>query len=301
MARSGVWLFTMTAVGETWILDSIVLNPDPSYGCVTEVPITANPTLDSESVRTFIAGLSEEEKITRVSGGWLNLIGLVWKEFRADVHVIDDFKIPTDWPVVAMIDYHTREPHAIGFYACDPNNVWYQCGEIWRNMSAEETADEIIRHKIAKDTCWRIEHAFIDPLSKGDSEYVKRMGITIDDSFTVIEKKLRTARIQLHVASKDKSSGIRNVQTWLKGPNGRPSLYFFRSFAANRYGHVWQIQRWTWDKDTGRPRDADDHFMENLYRLTLTGIRYKPMVNDSDIASNFIANRYEPLYFGIGV
>ena len=36
-------------------------------------------------------------------------------EFNYDLHVCDEFKIPTDWPVVALIDFHPLTEQAIGF------------------------------------------------------------------------------------------------------------------------------------------------------------------------------------------
>jgi len=272
----GVFLLTQTAVTQAWILDDIIRNTDPAYASVTEIPQDANPHLSEEFKRVFRASLREDEKVPRVDGGWLSLVGLVWKAFKPDVHVIDDFQVPLDWPVVALIDWHVNKPHAIGFYAVDPRNMIYTVDEIWENGSAEEMADKIIRKK--RDKSWRVTEAFIDPLSKGDTAYVKNMGIEIKDSFTRLKEALWQERIDLKVASKDKSSGIRNVEEMLKGINGLPSLFFFRSLAnkIDREGHIWEIQRWNYDEN-GKPRDEADHFCENLYRMTLTGIKYSPM------------------------
>ena len=274
IANNGVFLLTMTAVSESWILDDIVLNPDPGYASVTEVPIEANPYLTEDGIRSFSASLREEDKIARIYGKWLNLEGLVWKEFKPDIHIIESFKVPLDWPVVAMIDWHTKEPIAVGFYAVDNRNIVYVVDEMWQNGSAEQIADEIIRRKRAMS--WRMTEAFIDPLSKGDTAYIKNMGVdVVKDSFSRLRDRLWMEGIELKVASKDKDSGIRNVQDMLKGVNGLPSLFFFRSLPVKKESHIFEIQRWTYG-DNGKPRDDSDHFMENLYRFTLTGVKYIP-------------------------
>jgi len=267
----GLFLITMTAVREAWILDDIVRNTHPSYASVCEIPQDANPTLTKEFKEVFAASLLDHEKIPRIQGGWLNLVGLVWGGFRKDAyggkisHIVDDFDIPTDWPVVAMVDFHPATPQAISYYAFDKQGRVFVVAEEWKHLSPEETADHIIRKK--QINAWRIQDAFIDPLSKGDTAYIKNRGIEIPDAFTVINDRLWKAGIELHVASKDRDSGILNVEQMLNGVNGLPTLFFFRSLTGGieKGGHIWEIQRWTYKE--GKPKDEDDHFMENLFSV----------------------------------
>lgn len=273
----GIFLITMTAVKEAWMLDDIIRNTHKNYASVTEIPMNMNPYLSKDYQETYEASLKENEKIPRIMGGWINLIGLVWPGFKPEIHLIDDFQVPTDWPVVPMIDWHTNKPIAVSFYAFDLRDMIYLVDEIYRQGSAEEIGDEIIRRK--KLNPWRIEDAFIDPLSKGDTAYVKNMGIDYPtDTFNRMKEKLWKEGIELKVATKDKDSGIRNVEDRLKGLNGIPSLFFFRSLTnkIKDEGTIWEIQRWIYDEN-GKPKDENDHFMENLYRVTLTGIKYAKM------------------------
>jgi len=288
IAQDGVFLLTMTAVSESWILDDIILNTDPTFASVTEVPIWSNPYLSKAGIDSFAASLRENEKVARLMGGWLNLVGLVWKGFKPGIHIINDFEIPVDWPVVPMVDWHTSLPIAIGFYAFDPRGMIYVADEVWENGSAEYIGNLIIRRK--KTNSWRIQQAFIDPLSKGDTAYVKNMGVDVKDSFTRLSDVLWAEGIELRVASKDKDSGIRNVEDRLVGLNGLPTLFFFKNALGKigKDGHVGQIQRWTYDEKTGKPKDENDHFMENLYRVTLTGVKYTAPYRTSD--KNFISD-----------
>jgi hypothetical protein len=75
------------------------------------------------------------------------------------------------------------------------------------------------------------------------------------------------------VASKDKESGIQNIKTWLRGPNGMPTVYIFDTCER----HFFEVQRWVFD-DNGKPMKENDHFMENFYRYTLTGAKYEDYV-----------------------
>jgi hypothetical protein len=93
----------------------------------------------------------------------------------------------------------------------------------------------------------------------------------------VIRDRLSDHGIELHVASKDKDSGIINVEKWLEGPNKMPILFFFRNLnRIEKEGHIWEIQRWVYN-DQGKPKDESDHFMENLYRYSLVGNKWSPM------------------------
>lgn len=262
---SGVFIMTMTALYEPWILDEIVLNPDLKVGAITEIPMSANPLLQPEDIKNFSDGLTEDEREVRIGGAWLQRMGLVLKEFKRDIHVVKNFSVPTDWPVVPIIDIHLNKPQAVGFYGWDKFDRQFVVDEIWENLSPEEIADEIIRRKFNFP---RMKTAYIDPLAKGDNAYVKNR-INIEDTFSIVEKKLLPHGIRLESASKDKSSGIRNIKRSLTGANGMPSLFIMEKCKQ----HIWEVQRWIFDKD-GLPQKENDHFMENLYRSTLTGMKY---------------------------
>jgi len=271
VTTGGVFLITMTALDEPWILDEIVLSNRPEIGCVTGIPMSANKTITEHDIESFKRDLTEDEIKVRVEGGWLQLTGLILKEFDPSVHIIEPFEVPPDWPVTAMIDCHLAIEQAIGFYAVDPNGIHYVIDEIWEHLSPKEIADAIIRKKA--ENHWNLREAFIDPLSKGDTAYLRTKIGLVEDTFTQISKALREFGIKLEVASKDKDSGIRNLKSWLRGPNKMPTLYFFRTCER----HLWEIRRWKYDKD-GKPMKENDHFMENLYRYTLTGVKYRKPV-----------------------
>ena len=266
--RSGVFLLTMTAVYEPWIMDEIALNPAPHIGVVEGVPMRANPLLQQADIDNYVADVPLDQREARIEGGWFQLAGKVWKTFQVDKHRVRDFTVPTDWPIVTMIDIHLNTPQAVGFYGFDPYDRIFGVGEIWENCGPEELGHKIIKEK--RTNGWRMEEAFIDPLSKGDSAFVKNRFGLVEDTYTILERILAPEGIRLHTASKDKVSGIRNVDARLTGPNGMPTLFFQDKCER----HVWEIMRWVYDPKTNKPRDADDHMCENLYRVTLTGVKY---------------------------
>lgn len=229
-------------------------------------------TLDDISklkILKFIKDIDPSDVPPRVFGMFKSLVGRVLKEFDDVIHVVKPFDVPTDWPVTVLIDFHLSTPQAISYWAVNRQDINYLVGETWKNLSAEEIGDDIIRK--VKRYGWDITDAYIDPLSKGDTAYMRNaLGTNIRDTYSILEEKLSDHGITLHVASKDKESGIKNIQTWLKGPNGMPTVYLFDTCER----HLYEVKRWVFDDDGKPSKDGSDHFMENWYRYTLTGARW---------------------------
>jgi len=223
----------------------------------------------------FIKDIDPSDVPPRVFGQFKSLVGRVLKEFDDSVHKIKPFDVPTDWPVTVMIDFHLSTPQAISYWAVNKQDIHYCVSETWKNTNADDIADDIIRK--VRGYGWRIEDVYIDPLSKGDTAYMKNeLGSDIEDTFTKLKKRLEKERIRLHTASKDKESGIMNIRTWLMGPNRMSTCYIFDTCER----HFYEVARWVYDND-GKPcKDCSDHFMENWYRYTLTGAAYSKPLNE---------------------
>lgn len=268
--NDGVFLLTMTAVYEPWIKRELVDIHNKNTGLVLNVDIHENTYLTNEAIEEFENACSKEEKEARIKGGWLQLSGRVIPEFDNTIHVVDSFvdRIPSDWPVVAMVDTHLKLPHAISFIAIDKYNRMYVVEECWDSMKPEDIADEILRFKTKHSV--RLENAFFDPLSKGDTEYIKRLGMDVPDTFSIVADKLRPAGIACYIASKDKKSGIANI----RGAFCKDYKVSTMFICDNCLLTIEELNNWVYDKDTNKPKDEDDHFVENLYRATLSGVKY---------------------------
>lgn len=234
------------------------------------VPVQRHDEFAKLKVLKFIKDIDPSDVAPRVFGQFKSLVGRVIKEFEDDVHKIKPFAVPTNWPVVVMIDFHLSTPQAISYWTVNKQEINYLIAETWKNLSADEIADDIIRKM--RGFGWKIEDAYIDPLSKGDTAYMRNaLGANIRDTFSILEERLSEVGVTLHVASKDKESGVKNIQTWLKGSNGAPTCYLFEDCER----HFYELSRWVFD-DNGKPsKDCSDHFMENWYRYTLTGTKFQ--------------------------
>ena len=234
----------------------------------TIVPLKHQGRISDLRILKFIKDIDPADVPPRVFGMFKSLVGRVLKNFSREMHFVKPFDVPTDWPVTVMIDFHLSLPQAISYWGVNPQNINYCVGETWENLSAAGIADDIIRK-------WKgglnITKVFIDPLSKGDTAYMRnQLGTSIQDTFSILGEKLSKYGITLQVASKDKNSGIKNIESGLKGANGLPTYFLFDTCVR----HLFEIQRWVFDDD-GKPAKKNDHFMENWYRYTLTGAIYE--------------------------
>jgi hypothetical protein len=217
----------------------------------------------------FIQDIDPSDVPPRVFGQFKSLVGRVLKEFDDSIHIVKPFEIPVDWPVVAMIDFHPSTPQMVSFWAVNRQDVHFCIGEIWDHGDGNFIADAIIRKKMRD--AWDIRKAYIDPLSKGDTQFMQNLvGTDRKSSYDTIYNRLSKHGIKLAVASKDKDSGILNLKSMLKGPNNLPTLYIFDT--CERF--IYEVKRWVYDDD-GKPIKENDHSMENAYRYTLVGNRWK--------------------------
>jgi hypothetical protein len=221
----------------------------------------------------FIKDIDPADVPARVFGQFKALVGRVLKEFDDAIHVVKPFEVPANWPVTVMIDFHLSTPQAVSFWTVNKQEINFCIAETWENLSADGIADDIVK-KIRRYG-WDIEDAYIDPLSKGDTAYMKNaLGTNLRSTFSILEERLSDQGITLHVASKDKDSGIKNLQTWLKGPNGMPTMYVFDTCER----HLYEVKRWVFDDDGKPSKEGSDHFWENAYRYTLTGAKFEDHV-----------------------
>ena len=236
------------------------------------LPVSEYENFGKLKILKFIKDIDPSDVPPRVFGQFKSLVGRVLKEFDSSTHVIEPFEVPTDWPVIAMIDFHLSTPQMISFWTVNKQDIHFCIGEVWKNINGDEVADTIIKMKIRYG--WNLDDVYIDPLSKGDVSYLKnRLGTDLRDTYSIIEDKLLQHGITLYVASKDKDSGIKNVQTALKGVNRLPTLYIFNT--CERF--LYEVQRWVFDEHQ-KPIKENDHAMENCYRYFLTGNKYEDHV-----------------------
>lgn len=257
----GVYLMSFTPLKEPWIKDELIDNPDSSIATFF-VDTDDNPYLSKAAIEEFKKSLTPDEVAARLRGQWMHLQGLVYKEFDKNLHWIEPFKLTDNFTISCAIDTHPRTEQAVSFMAVDKRGMYYIVKEIFEHGRPEDIVDWIIEFH---EKTHKVHRVLIDPSSQGD----QNRG---DSTYDIISKGLSKKGIVLDKGSKDLDSGIMVVKEALKSRNGLPSLFIFNTCPR----HLYEFSHYIWDEwktdgktERNKPRDKDDHMLENLRRLVL--------------------------------
>ena len=283
MDRRGKAWFTLTALTEPWIRDKF-LDGDKAthwslYGSTYD-----NPYLSAAAIADFESMLTEDEKQCRLHGIPLFLTGLIYKEFRQDIHVLKDpprgwqswLEPPLDWTIYYNIDPHPQTPHAVLFLAVSPFGQRFYYTDLFQHCTVSVLCSAI--HEIVGSRT--VAGVRIDPLAY------------IEDPITggTMANEFHRCGVPCEKATKDLSGGILKVKQSL---TCKPQAMWFASQARRT---LWEIGRYRWDdKGTNKPIDKDDHMMENLYRMELNEPRWVDMNDRGAIVEDVVVSHNESL------
>lgn len=192
-----------------------------------------------------LTGLSRDRLL---KGLWVNPEGLVYTDFEEAV--IDPFKIPEHWPVVASVDFGYSNPFVMLFFAED---------------SANETVYLFDEHYKAERTVrWHCDAIKTRFFPHRPYKALRLDGIVADhdaeDRATMLEAGFPTA-----AADKDIRSGVQAVQTMLAAKRGW-RLKVFSTCTSTRdeaAAYRWPDQKHGDERDE-KPVKEFDHAMDAL-------------------------------------
>ena len=262
---------TMTPLkGLTWVYDLIYLNErdDPEVWYIA-MSWEDNPYLPAEEVKRLTLTLTDEELEARRHGRFVALSGLVYKEFREEIHVIDPFPIPREWQDTISIDPGMDAPLSAHWYACDHDgNVYVVAEHYRRGWNIVQHMREIER--ISYELDWKRDirghlSAIMDAAADQHTLQSERS----------VAEVFREAGLNVNTnVNKVKWAGIQMVKRYLelqphldekRWPQGKPRLFIFSCCTAM----VKEIKAYRWKEnndETGReePIKKNDHAMDDL-------------------------------------
>lgn len=276
-----IW-FTMTPVeGMTWIFDDIYMrgkDDDPTID-VIEVDMLENPYLQEGEVQLFLSGLDEDERNARVHGKFVQLGGLVYKQFSSEVHVMEPFVPNKEWLWVASLDHGFNNPTAWLWHAINPD------GRVFTFHEHYESGQTIDYH--AKKV-----HEVNTTFGRAPEYYVGDPSIRNRDPITgtsIFEEYVKYG-IPIVLANNDVAAGVNRVARYLKlAADGRPNLMITK----NCTNLIWEMNRYRWktyaNKKLQNKNNAheqahkkDDHACDSLRyfimsRPDLVGDHFSPV------------------------
>lgn len=197
---------------------------------------------------------------------WDSYEGLVYPEWRADVHVIKPFKIPEWWDRYIAMDHGHRNPTAIGWFAVDGDGNLYLYDLHYKSGEWVDYHSEMIRIKSAQNgTDLDKVKAWI----ADSSIFSEQTEVTIADEYY-------ENGISWSPANKDVEGGINRCATYLKldknlankkFPEGKPKFFVFGTEACHPF--IEEIGEYHYEDITvtnknapERPHKHNDHAMD---------------------------------------
>lgn len=237
--------WSMTPILPQAKIEEIARDPGPRdavfFADLNDNRLSRGGHIPDEEIDTLIARMPEETQVTRVLGHFGAFVGVVYKSFRREVHVVEPFAIPADWERYRAIDLGFANPFVCLWLARGgPDRAWHVYREHYR---AQERL------------AW---HAEKIKQASGEERYIATWADhDAQDTFELAGYGLHTLP-----AKKDVHAGIELVQAKLKvQDNGRPLLTISRdcpNLTREMIGYRWREGTDLRDPPDD-PRKKDDH------------------------------------------
>lgn len=239
--------------------------------------------LEHDDIMNIIAEYSEDEKQARIYGKFQHLVGLVFKQWNRQVHVIEPFDVnERDYAVYEMLDPHPRNPDAVTWVAIDSNGSKFVVDELYETVED----DSELAHKIKKKAQqYRIVKRIADPSAFNTNQH--------DNDGKSLADKLADKGLVYEMGTKQRTAADRRIGEALRyrENNGymivAPELYVFSDCKRT----IFEKEHYQWDEWSGKtgenrmpkekPKDKDDHMIENIGRCLILEPSFVPYIPSS--------------------
>jgi phage terminase large subunit-like protein len=275
--RGSIW-GTMTPLkGLTWVYDTIWVNDknNPEVW-VMQMTWEDNPYLSKAEIEHMEGQMTEEELESRREGRFVAITGLVYKEFREELHVIEPFDVPNEWKVTLSIDPGIDVPLSCHWYAVDHDGNVFVCGEWYRAGWAvsghmreiERISTELDWPRDSRGHLSCLMDAAADLRSLANEQTVAQLfrdkGLNVNTNVN----KSRFAGIERVKEYLEPRKGVGiDPEVW---PKGKPKLFIF---STCKY-MIQEIKKYRWKSNcpggNETPEDKDDHAMDELRYFIMT-------------------------------
>lgn len=234
--------------------------------------------LKHKDIENIIAEYSEDEKQARIYGKFQHLVGMIFKSWTPNVHVIPPFQIDMrNFAVYEFLDPHPRNPDAVMWVAVDSKGTKYVIDELFIKVESEEDLAMRIKNKASQ---YRIIKRMADPSAFVANQHIEQ-GKTLAD-------KLAENGLTYLPATKQRAMSDRRIVDALSYVqiNGymmkAPEIYVFSTCQRT----IFEFEHYRWQEYVGKgadfhnakekPVDKDDHMIENLGRCLYNEPQFVP-------------------------
>lgn len=248
------WLHRRALDGKTRMLHSVHADNPMLYddaGAVTE---------QGAAYIAKLAALTGVRRMRLKDGLWVAAEGVVYDEWRDDLHWIPRFDIPHDWPRYWGVDFGHTNPMVLHRWAEDPDGRLYLYREHYRTKQlVEDVAREVLRDVTKQRT--------------GEWKEPKPRAIICDhdaEDRATLERHLGLSTV---AARKEVKPGIDAVQARLRpAGDGKPRLFVFQDALARKDQDLedagrptctkQEVGSYVWDESKDAPVKENDHGLD---------------------------------------
>jgi len=290
MRKGGIIFISETPLYAAWLYDHIIANPDKDLADKGQrVYIEAEVEdaciqhgirghLEHDHIQRMIAEYSEEEKQARIYGKFQHLIGMRFKQFSRNIHVIKPFNIDQrEFTVYEALDPHPRTNDMCNWIAVDRKGRKYVVDELW--AKCQGGTSELAQNIKNKASQYRIQRRICDPSAFIEDQHtgkslatrLSEYGLTYHEASKIratadkyIEDALSYQKIKL-----PGDDGVIIGEEYIKAPD----LYIFENCQRT----IWEFEHYSWAEWKGKTAeekerkqktvDKDDHSIENIGRI----------------------------------
>jgi phage terminase large subunit-like protein len=281
--RGYMWGTMTPLMGLTWVYDIIYLNERKDENIqYWFMEWDDNPYLNKAEIKELESSMDEDEREARQYGRFVAMSGLIYKEFKEDIHVIDPFNVPEDWYSNISIDPGYTNPLSCHFYAINYDGDIFVIDEHYKKETSVEDHSRIINFKAAELNWPREENDYLFSLI--DSAANQH---TLQNEKSVVDLFLENGIICSTGVNKDVWTGIERVRNKLKlephpdierWPKGKPKLFIFRNCAHM----IREIKSYRWAESKPgvnskeEPKKSNDHAMDELRYFVMSDPQPRP-------------------------
>lgn len=248
---------TMTPLkGLTWVYEQIYRNSEDDEVWHICMEWADNPFLSKKEIARLSSALTKDSIESRRYGHFSTGEGLVYTEFRPDVHVIAPFFVPYEWKDAIAIDPGLNNPLACLFFAVDFDDNVYVIAEHYESGKDIDYHANAI-HRLASQLDWHRDakgrlRAYIDSAaSQKTLASIKSVADLFYERDIVVNTKV----------NKDMFSGIARVKSYFK----KNKLFIFE----NCVNLIRELKGYWWGEGD-LPKKKDDHALDALRYYLMT-------------------------------
>jgi hypothetical protein len=280
LRMGGILLVLMTPLTEAaWFFDEVVPRHQENivYAAIEENCKThgIRGQLDHDQIQKMIAEMDPDEMEARAYGKAMYLKGLIYKSFDYGIHVAKiPISVPESAQVYQVVDPAVDKPFAsIWAFPTKDGTICihdeWPTDDFYRMHGCDNGLDDYKRIFTVREAGWNVRHRIIDrhfacvrslQTKRTLMEDLAKIGLSYDPSYNASEE------------NEEVQTGILKVRSYLKYNPDKPIDTVNRPrilISPTCKNTIKGFQRWSFNQDTGKPKDEYKDFMDCVRYLCM--------------------------------